>query len=197
MFFLLVLLLNMIPAFAPPTWMVFSFLGFRFPNHRVVTFVLVGALAATLGRLALAKGANLIVRRHLLSEEARQNVDALKERLSKRKTLTFSLLLFYAFTPLPSNYVFIAYGLTAMELKLIAIPFFMGRSVSYAFWALTGTTLAQRIALEDEGALSYLGVYFVASQILLLSAVYLFTRIDWRFLVTEKRFRWISKSKKI
>jgi hypothetical protein len=31
--FLVVLVLNVIPAFAPPTWMVFSFLGFRFPEH--------------------------------------------------------------------------------------------------------------------------------------------------------------------
>jgi hypothetical protein len=196
LFFLLVFLLNVIPAFAPPTWMVFSFLGFRFPNHTVVTFALVGALAATMGRLVLAKGANLIVRRHFLSEEARQNIDVFKERLSSRKTLTFSLLLFYAFTPAPSNYLFIAYGLTTMELKLIAIPFFTGRSVSYAFWALTGTALARRITLEDTGALSYFGAYFIASQILLLSAVYLFTRIDWRLLVTKKTFRWLPKSKK-
>ena len=27
--FLVVYLLNLVPAFAPPTWMVFSFLGFR------------------------------------------------------------------------------------------------------------------------------------------------------------------------
>ena len=31
--FLAVFLLNVIPAFAPPTWMLFSFLGFRFPSH--------------------------------------------------------------------------------------------------------------------------------------------------------------------
>jgi membrane protein YqaA with SNARE-associated domain len=194
--FLLVFLLNVIPAFAPPTWVVFSFLGFRFPDHMGVTFAVVGALAATLGRFTLAKGSHLIVRRHFLSEQARQNVDAIKEQLAHRKKLTFGLLLFYAFTPLPSNYLFIAYGLTTMELKLITIPFFIGRSVSYSFWTFTASTVARRITLEDTEALSYLSAYFIASQIFLLAMVYAFTRIDWLFLITEKKLRWIPRDSK-
>lgn len=193
--FLLIFLLNVIPAFAPPTWMVFSFLGFRFPNHMTVALAFVGALAATLGRFTLAKGSNLIVRRHFLGEEARQNVDAIREQLSRRKKLTFGIFLFYAFTPLPSNYLFIAYGLTAMELKLITIPFFLGRWVSYSFWTLTASSIARRITLEEADALSYLSVYFVTTQVFLLALVYVFTRVDWRHLVTEKKFRWIVRTK--
>jgi hypothetical protein len=193
--FLLVFLLNVIPAFAPPTWMVFSFLGFRFPNHMSVALAFVGALAATLGRFTLAKGSNVIVRRHFLGEEARQNVDVIRERLSQRKKLTFGIFLFYAFTPLPSNYLFIAYGLTAMELKLITIPFFLGRWVSYSFWTFTASSIARRITLEDTQALSYLSVYFFTTQVFLLVVVYLFTRVDWKRLVTERRFRWIPRAK--
>lgn len=193
--FLLVFILNVIPAFAPPTWMVFSFLGFRFPNHMSFTLAFVGALAATLGRFTLAKGSNLIVRRRFLGDQARQNVDVIREQLSHRKKLTFSILLFYAFTPLPSNYLFIAYGLTAMELKLITIPFFIGRWVSYSFWTFTASSIARRITLEDTEALSYLSVYFVVTQVLLLTLVYLFTRIDWRRVVSERKVKWIRRSK--
>jgi membrane protein YqaA with SNARE-associated domain len=193
--FLLVFLLNVIPAFAPPTWMVFSFLGFRFPNHMSITLAFAGALGATLGRFVLAKGANLIVRRRFLSAEAKQNVDVIREQLSRRKKLTFSILLFYAFTPLPSNYLFIAYGLTAMELKLITIPFFIGRWASYSFWTFAASSIARRITLEDTEALSYLSVYFVTTQVLLLSLVYLFTKVDWKCLVSERKFRWIPRNK--
>ena len=177
--------------------MVFSFLGFRFPDQMGIALALVGALAAALGRFTLAKGSDLIVRRHFLSTEARQNVDAIKEQLSRRKKLTFGIFLFYAFTPLPSNYLFIAYGLTAMELKLITIPFFLGRWVSYSFWTLTAASIARKITLEDTEALSYLSVYFIASQVLLLSIVYIFTRIDWGYLASEKKFRWLPRSKKL
>jgi membrane protein YqaA with SNARE-associated domain len=194
--FLIVFLLNVIPAFAPPTWLVFSLLGFRFPDHMGVALAFVGALAATLGRFVLAKGSNLIVRRRFLGQEARQNVDVIRERLTQRKKLTFSILLFYAFTPLPSNYLFIAYGLTAMELKLITIPFFIGRWISYSFWTFAASSIARRITLEETEALSYLSVYFITTQVLLLVLVYLFTRIDWGYLAGEKKFRWIPGRQK-
>ena len=76
--FLAVFLLNVIPAFAPPTWMLFSFLGFRFPSHIDWSFALIGAIAAATGRSVLAKLSRTIVRKHWLNEAARNNVDSLK-----------------------------------------------------------------------------------------------------------------------
>lgn len=105
----------------------------------------------------------------------------------------FEILLFYAFTPLPSNYVFIAYGLTTLRLALITVPFFIGRFVSYSFWAFTAVAVSRRVSFEDSKALPYFGVYFVATQLLLLSLVFLFTRIDWRILLAEKKFRWLGR----
>ena len=121
---LVVLLLNVIPAFAPPTWMVFSYLGFRYPNHAGWPLVLAGAVGATAGRSILAKISRLILRKRWLSDSARANIDTIKVELERRPKLTFGAFLFYAFTPLPSNYVFIAYGLTTMHLLRIAIPSF-------------------------------------------------------------------------
>lgn len=63
--FLVVFFLNVIPAFAPPTWMVFSFLGLRFPSHMGWTFALAGAAAATMGRSLLGKLSRSLVRNHL------------------------------------------------------------------------------------------------------------------------------------
>lgn len=193
--FAAVFLLNVVPAFAPPTWMVFSFLGFRFPDHMGWKFALAGALAATLGRFTLAKMSRMIVRTKLLSEQTRGNVDAIKDRLENRPKLTFGIFLFYAFTPLPSNYLFIAYGLTTLRLALITVPFFIGRFVSYFFWALTAASVSRRIIFDDADALSYFSVYFISTQLLLLGLVYFFTRIDWRILLAEKKFRWLERQK--
>ncbi|HKW90237.1 MAG TPA: hypothetical protein VJN21_15925 [Candidatus Acidoferrales bacterium] len=90
---------------------------------------------------------------------------------------------------MPSNYLFLAYGLTTLELRLIAIPFFLGRSVSYSFWGLTSSAIASKLPIPSANALSYLTGYFIATQILLLYIVYLFTRVDWRALLSEKTFR--------
>jgi hypothetical protein len=192
--FLVVFLLNVIPAFAPPTWMVFSFIGFSYPEHERVLLAVVGAMAATAGRLCLAKMSRAIIRRRILGETSRTNIDALKGKLHQRKKLTFSLFLFYALTPLPSNYLFIAYGLTLMDLKWIAVPFFLGRVASYSLWSFTGSAVARRIPLESTEAMPYLGVYFLVSQALLLFAVYVFTRIDWRSVLVEKKLKWMARS---
>ena len=192
--FLAVFLLNVIPAFAPPTWMVFSFLGFRFPSNVGWRFALAGAIAAAMGRLVLGRLSRRVVRNHWLGEAARQNVDSFKVELEKRPKLTFGLFLFYAFTPLPSNYLFIAYGLTTMPLVRITIPFFLGRFVSYTFWTMSAATVSRKLELENTEALGYFGIYFVLTQIALLAVVYSFTRIDWNFLLHERRWKLLPKS---
>jgi hypothetical protein len=77
--FFVVFALNIVPAFAPPTWVTLSFVGLTVPSVNVVALAAVGATAATLGRVGLAKLSRLIVRRRFLSEQARLNVDALKQ----------------------------------------------------------------------------------------------------------------------
>lgn len=193
--FLIVYLLNLIPAFAPPTWMVFSFIGFRYPRANVAVLAIVGAVAATLGRATLAKLARVVVRQRFMSRQARQSIDTIKDRLEGKRKLTFGAFLLYAFSPLPSNYLFIAYGLTTMDLLLLAIPFFIGRSISYSFWGVASSALGRRInGPLLKHPLSYLTTYFVLVQVFLLWLVYLFTRIDWPTLIDEKKVRWLPKS---
>ena len=187
--FLVVFVLNVMPAFAPPTWSVVSFIAVRFSSNIVILAIL-AAVAATLGRLLLARLSTLIVRRRLLREETRRNIDVVKTRLESNTRLTSGLFLFYAFSPLPSNHLFIAYGLTALKLKLVAIPFLLGRTVSYAFWALTASGIAGMLSYDAVKSKSFFGFYFVATQIFGLLIVWLFTRIDWQTLFDEKRLHW-------
>ena len=191
---LVVLLLNIIPAFAPPTWMVFSYLGFRYPDHVGWTLALAGATGATVGRSILAKMSRVILRNHWLSDATRTNIDSIRVALERRPKLTFGAFLFYAFTPLPSNYVFIAYGLTTMHLSRIAIPFFFGRFVSYAVWAHGAAAISDKLDLDDSHTLSYFSIYFVLTQCLLLATVYVFTRVDWWVFLRERKLRWLPKT---
>ncbi len=195
--FLVIFTLNVIPAFAPPTWLVFSFVGFHFPTQNGVDLAIAGALAATLGRLTLAKLSGIVIRQKFMGEDARRNVDAIRENLQGRTRLTFGMFLVYAFSPLPSNYLFIAYGLTAMDLKLIALPFFLGRTVSYSFWRFASAAVAQKIAMESEDTLPYFSVYFIVSQIAFLFLVYAFTRIDWHLIFTEHKFTWTRRKTQV
>jgi|SRR5690348_7287292 len=195
--FAIVFLLNVVPAFAPPTWMVFSYVGFRYPAANVLLLATVGALAAVSGRLTLAKFSRAIIRQRFLSEDSKRNIDAIRANLQDKKKLTFGVFLFYAFSPLPSNYVFIAYGLTDMRLSLIAVPFLIGRSISYAFWAQSSSVISRSLFGQSGGALRYLSAYFVVTQFLLLFIVYLFTRIDWHRLFQDRRLHWLPRTPKV
>jgi hypothetical protein len=192
--FIVVFVLNLAPAFAPPTWMTLSAIGFVSPDAPVAVLALIGATAATLGRIALAKLSRSIIRVKLLDEVSRRNIDAIKDGLEKRHALSFGIFLAYAFSPLPSNYLFIAYGLTSLRLALVAFPFFFGRLASYSFWVTTASIVGDRLDMDSIESASYVGVYFVLSQLLLVPVMYCFTRIDWRALFEERRLRWFKST---
>jgi membrane protein YqaA with SNARE-associated domain len=191
--FAVVFVLNVVPAFAPPTWMALSWVGFTRPLDNAFVVALIGALAATAGRLVLAKLSRVTIRQRFMSDTMRANIDVIKDGLERHRTLTFGAFLLYAFSPFPSNYLFIAYGLTSLPFWLVAAPFFIGRCVSYSFFVLTASKVSQRLALEATEAQPYFGIYFVISQLLLLGVVFLLTRIDWRYLVEARRFRWLRR----
>ena len=188
--FILVFILNVVPAFAPPTWITLSFLGFSMPHVPIGALALIGATAATLGRVTLAKLSRAMVPRRFLDEPTRKNIGAIKDVLEKRRVFAFGTFLAYAFSPLPSNYLFIAYGLTTLRLTLVAFPFFVGRLASYSFWVTTASAVGDRLDLDSIESVSYVGIYFIASQLLLIPIIYIFTRIDWRAAFEEGRLRW-------
>lgn len=192
--FFVVFGLNVIPAFAPPTWMVFSYIGFRHGDANVFSLAVVGAAAATLGRVTLAKLARSLIRQRFMGERSRQNLDSIREHLEPRRKLTFGVFLFYAFMPLPSNDLFIAYGLTTMSLPNVAVPFFIGRTVSYSFWGFTASAVASRFTFDSDSMLSYFSLYFVISQILLVGLIFVFAKIDWRVFFASRRLRWLKKA---
>ena len=189
----LIFALNIIPAFAPPTWMALAFVGFEFPAANIVLLVLIGAVAATLGRVVLAKLSHWLVRERLLGEAHRKNIDVIKERLGKKTALTFGLFLFYAFSPLPSNFLFIAYGLTGLPLMRVVLPFFVGRAASYSVFIIGGEAAGRRFHIDSIESAFAASAWFLASQALLLMALYAFTRIDWKSVFDDHKLVWIWK----
>lgn len=183
--------LNVIPAFAPPTWMVLSWIGFEHPQYNPFGMALFAAAAATAGRVVLAKFSRTIIRQRFMSEASRANIEVIKEAIEGHRALTAGTFLFFAFSPFASNFLFIAYGLTSSPLRLVVIPFFLGRFISYSFFVYAASEVSQRLALNGSEAKNYFGIYFVASQFLFIGVLYLFTRIDWKYAVENKRLRWL------
>ena len=182
-------MLNVIPAFAPPTWLTVAFIGLTIPEIEVWRLVPVAAGAATLGRLSLAKLSRRIVRKNFLSEAVRRNIDAIKHGLERRGKLTFGLFLLYAFGPLPSNYLFIAYGLTTLRLAAIAAPFFIGRSCSYGV-SIDGRLLGRR--QYRPGARRFFRFLLRAVAAAVGAGDLLLHRIDWHGVIEKRRLSWLK-----
>jgi membrane protein YqaA with SNARE-associated domain len=194
--FAVVFVLNILPAFAPPTWTTMSFIGLAIPNVDFALLAVVAAIAATSGRIVLAKLSRALVRQRFLSAETQRNVDTIKLGIESRPAVAFGTFLGYALSPLPSNYLFIAYGLTTLPVGFLAAPFFVGRLVSYAFWITTASTVGDWLDVDMDWFQSapYFIGYYLVSQLLLVPAIYGFTRLDWYTVFTEGRFKWLHKS---
>jgi uncharacterized membrane protein YdjX (TVP38/TMEM64 family) len=192
--FALIFGLNLIPAFAPPTWMALALVGFQYHDTSAMLLAGIGAVAATLGRLTLAMLSHMLMRKKLLSDAHRANIDVIKDRLEKRTMLTVGLFLFYAFSPLPSNFLFIAYGLTGLPLLRVALPFFIGRLASYGFFIVGGAAAGRRFEIDSMVSGAYAFAWFSGTQLLILGALYCFTWVDWKVLFDHRKLVWLPKT---
>lgn len=172
----LVLGLNIIPAFMPPTWTVLAFFVTKY-HLLLIPVVIIGASCATLGRIILASISRKYFRR-FLSADSQENYASIGAYLNRHSKITIPLVLVYAFLPIPSNDVFIAAGLAKVRIKLLAGSFFVGRLISYTFWV----SITQRFSdnLSDIFSRHYAKTGSIILEIVGLLLIYLIGKIAWK-----------------
>jgi membrane protein YqaA with SNARE-associated domain len=183
-----VFLLNLIPIFGPPTWTVLAFVAFAYPIPSIPLFVFAALCGSTLGRIILTLSSKHILRNHLLHTKYRINMDRLKKHLDKRPYFSSIVFFVEAFTPLPSDQFFIAYGLTGMKLRYAIIPFFIARVFTYSFWAYTSSQLSRNL-VQTFNFMSFLTLPFIIGEICIIILLYYFVKVDWDYLIWKRRFR--------
>ncbi len=192
--FAIIFVFNCLPAFAPPTWMVVSAMTVSSPGANPWLTALVAAAAATAGRVVLAKLAYILVRQRWLSARTKENVDLVKVRLERHRVMTFGAVLAYTCSPLPSNSLFMAYGLTSLPLAPVAAASFIGRFLVYSFWVVMAMEVAQKVVVDKGSVFAYLGGYFVVTQVLMLALVVVFAKLDWRAWFASKRLQLMNRA---
>lgn len=181
--FVIVLGVNLMPAFGPPTWtiLVLYSLNTRMPTGAVV---LTGATAAALGRYLLATGFRLISSR--LSTRSRANLDAAKELIEQSKGKTALALALFVISPLPSAQLFEAAGLMRVRCLPFTIAFFAGRLVSYFIYAGTAAKIRET-SLGEAFQVAVTQPLGIAVQLVVIGMLVALTRVDWGRLVPERR----------
>jgi|SRR5436190_12852395 len=178
----LVFAVNLLPAFGPPTWAVLVFMRLN-SDLAAVPLVLVGALAAALGRFALATASRHF--RRFMSPKRLASLQAAQEALSGSRRRAYAGLALFALSPVPSAQLFVAAGLMTVPLVPLTAAFFAGRLVSYSIY-VAGASAAKHSfgKVISDSLTSPLGI---ALQVAMLAALVALLRVDWAAVIARHR----------
>ena len=183
--FLLLIAVNAAPILMPPTWIILS--SFFALDSSLDPFVLalVGATGATIGRFFLKRISGFF--RRFVGKEQESNLEAIGNFLNNKKfgyTLTSFL---FAATPLPSNMLFVAYGMMRAKSIGLYIGFWCGRLVSYYIMiTISEAVLTPFLQLFED---KIIGI--IVADIVGIGSVVLFTCINWKALLIERKLKFV------
>jgi len=177
--FAVVLAINLLPAFGPPTWSIIVLFGLN-TDLPVAPTVLAGAVAAASGRFLLATAFRLLGEH--VPAKVRSNLAAARAAFERNRRNGTLALIVFALSPVPSAQLFEAAGLANVRLARFTIAFFLGRIVSYSIYALTAKGL-HRSSLGQLVSDTLTNPVGIAIQIAMIAGLVVLVRIDWqRFL---------------
>ncbi len=107
--FLVLIGINASPILMPPSWIVLTSFYLLDPTLNILLLAVVGATGATIGRFFLKRISGLF--RKFVGEEQKSNLDIIGDYLNKKKYGYLIASFLFGATPLPSNILFITYGL--------------------------------------------------------------------------------------
>jgi uncharacterized membrane protein YdjX (TVP38/TMEM64 family) len=183
--FLIVLGINLMPAFGPPTWSIIAIYGLN-SNLPIVWIVLIGAVAAAFGRFLLAQGFRRLGGR--LPERQRHNLAAARAALEARRRNVVLALGLFALSPLPSAQLFEAAGLARVRLLGFTAAFFVGRTVSYSIYAASAKGI-RGSRIGDVFADTLASPWGIGLQLVMIAILVAFAQIDWQRLLDRRRKR--------
>lgn len=172
----IVIFINALPAFAPPTWTVLVFFEIHY-GLNAVGLVITGVFAATVGRAILA----LYFRKFadVIPTQFSKNMVEAGRQLENRANAKYTLLGLFFLSPLSSAQLFEAAGLMkTVALKPLLIAFAAGRAISYTGY------VAGAHALGDSSigtvVISHLkSPWAIALQFIMIAGLVALGMIDW------------------
>ena len=184
--FLVLIAVNASPILMPPSWIILTSFHLLDPSLNVILLAMVGATGATIGRFILKKISGLF--RKFVADEQKSNLDTIGDYLNKKRYGYVIASFLFGATPLPSNMLFITYGLMRAKSAGIYVGFWFGRTVSYIIMIYFGNVVLTPFLEVFEDRLT---------GILLIDAVgvgliVLFATINWTVLITERKIKFVK-----
>ena len=181
--FFLLILVNAAPLLMTPTWIILASFYAIDSSYDPLVLALVGATGATLGRFILKQVSSIF--RRFVQKEQKSNLDAVGNFLNKKKFGYIITSFLFAATPLPSNMLFVTYGLLKAKSIGLYVGFWAGRVASYYLMiSISNIVLTPFVELFEE---RYIGILIADG--LGISVIIFFTCINWTLLLTQRKFK--------
>ncbi|MBA4452874.1 MAG: hypothetical protein H2B05_08280 [Nitrosopumilaceae archaeon] len=184
--FLILIGVNASPILMPPSWIVLTSFYLLDPNLNIVLLSMVGATGATIGRFILKKISGLF--RKFVGEEQKSNLDIIGDYLNRKKFGYVIASFLFGATPLPSNMLFITYGLMRAKSLGIYIGFWFGRVLSYIVMIYFGNAVLKPFLEIFEDRLTGILLVDVAG----IGVIIFFASINWSLLITQRKIKFVK-----
>jgi len=184
--FLVLIGINAAPILMPPSWIVLTSFYLLDPNLNVIILAVVGATGATIGRFFLKKISGYF--RKFVAEEQKSNLDIIGDYLNNKKYGYVIASFLFGATPLPSNMLFITYGLMRAKSIGIYIGFWFGRILSYIIMIYFGNAVLTPFLEIFEDRLT--GILLIDG--VGIGVVILFASINWTILITQRKIKFVK-----
>ena len=183
--FLLLIGINAAPILMPPTWIVLSSFFALDSSLDPLLLALVGATGATIGRLILKNLSGFF--RRFVGKEQKSNLDAIGNFLNRKKFGYVLTSFLFAATPLPSNMLFVAYGMMRAKSIGLYFGFWAGRLLSYYIMiTISSVVLTPFLELFEDKIIGIL-----VADIVGIGVVVIFTCINWQTLLLERKLQFV------
>jgi len=181
--FLVLIAVNASPLLMPPSWIVLTSFYLLDPTLNIILLSIVGATGSTIGRYFLKKISGLF--RKFVGEEQKSNLDIIGDYLNRKKFGYVIASFLFGATPLPSNVLFITYGLMRAKNVGIYIGFWFGRVLSYIVMIYFGNAVLKPFLEIFEDRL--LGILLVDAVGIVV--IIFFASINWSLLITKRKLK--------
>ena len=184
--FLVLIGVNASPILMPPSWIILTSFYLLDPTLNIVILAMVGATGATIGRFFLKRISGLF--RKFVGEEQKSNLDMIGDYLNKKKYGYLIASFLFGATPLPSNVLFITYGLMRAKSVSIYIGFWIGRTLSYIIMIYFGNAVLTPLLDVFEDRLT--GILLIDG--VGIGLIVLFACVNWTVLLTQRKIKFVK-----
>lgn len=182
-------LVDCIPVFAPPAWMLMLYIMLKFDLNPYFV-VVIGTAGTVCGRMLFVTYIVPWLGKKTIGTKKDSDLKFVGRKLSEKDFTVFIFVFVYSILPLSTTALFMAAGLAKLKKIKIIPPFFLGNLIGDGALLITGHYAITHFSDFYKDSLSVKNVFLMLAGLVFIS---MFMFLDWRNLLENKKIRFKFK----